>query len=387
MPHRQQFLLTPDSTPIMTTTSSPNIPNNHIQIGGRKSQLAVRQSEIVRDYIIGKYPHLSCSILALSTLGDKVQSKPLYSFGGKALWTKELEILLLEQIEEYPQLDLIVHSLKDMPTNLPDEFELGCILDRQDPTDALVMKKGSSYKTLKDLPDGSVVGTSSVRRSSQLLKNYPKLKFESVRGNLQTRISKLDSENSPFECLILASAGLQRVGLGNRITCSLQAPDMYYAVGQGALGVEIRKDDYLMKEILRSIEDLPTTYCCLAERSLMRHLEGGCSVPIGVHTNFNQETNELIFKGLVVSPDGTQSVEDELITKINNKNDAEQAGINLGDLLISKGGKEILNAINFEKINQPPSPVPSVASSEPAIIEDQHHPNPTHDDLIKVAIN
>lgn len=344
------------------------VPNNHVQIGGRKSQLAVKQSEIVREYILKQYPHLACSILALSTLGDKIQSKPLYSFGGKSLWTKELEILLLEKIDEYPKLDLIVHSLKDMPTNLPDEFELGCILDRTDPTDALVMKKGSPYKTLKDLPDGSIVGTSSVRRSSQLLKNYPNLKFDSVRGNIHTRLRKLDDENSPFECLILASAGLVRVGLGDRITQNLDAPDMYYAVGQGALGIEIRKDDYVMKEILQSIEDLPTTYCCLAERSLMRYLEGGCSVPIGVHTSFNKETNVLHFKGIIVSPDGLHSVEDEVTVKIGSKADAEEAGIKLGDLLIDQGGKDILENINFERINQPPSPVPSIANSQASSI-------------------
>lgn len=343
----------PHNTKSMDNTL--NIKDNHVQIGGRKSKLAVVQSEIVKELIVEKFPELSCSVLALSTLGDKVQTKPLYSFGGKALWTKELEILLLEQVEEYPRLDLIVHSLKDIPTNLPEEFELGCILNREDARDALVMKSGSSYKSLADLPDGSLVGTSSVRRSSQLLKNHPKLRFESVRGNLQTRLNKLDDENSPFECLLLASAGLIRIGLGDRITAHLDAPEMYYAVGQGALGIEIRKGDEKMLQLLKTIEHLPTTYCCLAERALMRHLEGGCSVPIGVQSHYNESTNELSLKAIIVSPDGTLSVEDEYKGVVNNKDDANAIGIKVGDLLSAKGGREILNSINFERINQPPS--------------------------------
>lgn len=350
---------------ITSMDNTLNIKNNHVQIGGRKSKLAVVQSEIVKSIIVEKFPELSCSVLALSTLGDKVQSKPLYSFGGKALWTKELEILLLEQVDEYPQLDLIVHSLKDMPTNLPDEFELGCILNREDPRDALVMKSGSSYKTLADLPDGSLVGTSSVRRSSQLLKSYPKLKFDSVRGNLQTRLDKLDAADSPYECLLLASAGLNRVGLGGRITAHLDAPEMYYAVGQGALGIEIRKGDEKMLKLLKHIEDLPTSYCCLAERSLMRHLEGGCSVPIGVHSTYDESTCELSLKAIIVSPDGTQSVEDECNAIVKSKEDADALGIKIGDMLTAKGGKDILNSINFERINQPPS-LSQSATPQPA---------------------
>ncbi|CAH2352261.1 porphobilinogen deaminase [[Candida] railenensis] len=331
-----------------------DIPNNHIQIGGRKSKLAVVQSEIVKSIIESKYPELSCSILALSTLGDNVQSKPLYSFGGKALWTKELEILLLEEMEEFPKLDLIVHSLKDMPTNLPDEFELGCVLDRQDPRDAVVMGLGLPYKSLSDLPDGSMVGTSSVRRSAQLMRHHPKLRFESVRGNVQTRLKKLDDPETEFQCLLLAAAGLDRVDLGHRITCRLDAPEMYYAVGQGALGVEIRKDDPVMKSLLKTLEDKPTTYKCLAERSLMRSLEGGCSVPIGVQTNYNSETQELLFKGIVVSPDGKEFVEGQIIDKVTSNEEANQLGVRLSEILVKNGAKKILDEVDFERINQRP---------------------------------
>lgn len=335
----------------------------HIQIGGRKLNLAVAQSNIVKKHLAAKFPHIKCSILALSTLGDRFQSKPLYLFGGKALWTKELETLLMEAVGDYPKLDLIVHSLKDVPTNLPEEFELGCILDRQDPRDVIVMKKGSKYKSLADLPAGSMVGTSSVRRSSQLMKNYPHLRFDSTRGNINTRVMKLDSDDSPFECLLLAAAGLHRVGLESRITLYLDAPDMYYAVGQGALGVEIRKGDERIKQLLQSIEDLPTSLCCLTERSLMRYLEGGCSVPIGVHTEYDRATQVLKFDATVVSPDGKESVEDKIEGKVTTREEAEELGRRMGDMLIAKGAKDILEAINFDRINQPPVVVPSPAPS------------------------
>ncbi|KAI5965257.1 HEM3 [Candida pseudojiufengensis] len=335
---------------------------SHIQIGGRKSKLAVIQSELVKKAIQENYPQIDCSILALSTLGDKVQTQPLYTFGGKSLWTKELEILLIDSIDEFPKLDLIVHSLKDMPTNLPSEFELGCIFQREDPRDAIVMKKGSPYKKLSDLPNGSIVGTSSIRRSSQLIKNYPNLKFESVRGNIQTRLNKLDNLDNEYCCLILASAGLKRLGLGDRITSCLD--DVYYAVGQGALGVEIKKDDFEIKRILKSIEDPVATICCLAERSLMRYLEGGCSVPLGVNATYNQETSILNLKGIIVSPDGLQSVEDEVFKTIdisndeNLKKDCELVGIELGELLKLKGGKDILDKIDMTRnINAKPTEV------------------------------
>lgn len=337
------------------TMTQIEVPQNHVQIGGRKSKLAVIQLKLVKQNIEDAFPYLSCSVLALSTLGDMVQLKPLYSFGGKSLWTKELEALLIEPIGDFPKLDLIVHSLKDMPTHLPDEFELGCVLEREDPRDVLVMKKGSSYKLLKDLPEGSVVGTSSLRRQAQLLKSCPHLNFCDVRGNLATRLAKLDDPESPYACIVLAAAGLIREGLAERITCALDAPDMYYAVGQGALGIEIRKNCSYMKPLLAQLEHRPTAFCCTAERSMMKLLEGGCSVPLGVQTIYNEETEELYFKGIIVSPDGTESVEAEVTKIVRSKSDAEKAGEEMADKLTALGGKDILNAINFEKINQAPA--------------------------------
>lgn len=345
-----------------------NTESHHLQIGGRKSKLAIMQSNIVKDVILEKFPNFEIDILALTTLGDQVLDKPLYSFGGKSLWTKELEILLLQSINEYPKLDLIVHSLKDMPTNLPSEFELGAILTREDPRDALIMKAGSPYKSLAELPDGSIVGTSSVRRSAQLMKNHPNLRFESVRGNVQTRLDKLDDPQGQFSCLLLANAGLQRLGLSHRITCLLDIPEMYYAVGQGALGVEIRSDDSFMKSILEQIKDTETTYCCLAERSLMRFLEGGCSVPLGVNCKFNAETKLLTLKSIVVSPDGKEYVEEEFSDVVCNNDDAEAIGITLGQKMLAKGAREILEKIDHININEPPTTVFDGSSSvTPAI--------------------
>lgn len=325
-----------------------------VRIGGRKSQLAVVQSEIVKNELETAHENIECSILALSTFGDKHRDQALYSFGGKALWTKELEVLLLGDVGEFKQLDLVVHCLKDVPTKLPEEFELGCILKRADPRDALIMKKGSSYKSLADLPEGSVVGTSSIRRSAQLLKNYPHLKFESVRGNLQTRIRKLDEDNQ-FECILLAAAGLIRTDLDHRITKYLDEDEMYYSVGQGALGVEIRKGDTRIKQLLQRVEDKNTTYCCLAERSLMRYLEGGCSVPLGVRSNFDNDSNILTLKAIIVSPDGTESVQADIEKEVSSHDDCEQLGIELGDLLVERGAKTILDSIDYQRINERPT--------------------------------
>lgn len=341
------------SSPKLSAQIGQFIVPDTIHIGGRKSQLAVAQSRIIKGLIKENFPSLQCPILALSTLGDQVQSKPLYSFGGKALWTKELEILLLENVGDFHKLDLIVHSLKDMPTNLPEEFELGCIVKREDPSDAVCMAQGSAYSNLDDLPHGSVVGTSSVRRSAQLKRHYPHLIFESVRGNVQTRLRKLDDPETPFKCIILATAGLVRVGLEARITQRLDSSIMFHAVGQGALGIEIRKDDLLMKTILETIEDKHATVCCLAERAVMRTLEGGCSVPIGVSSHYDESTQKLHLKAVVISIDGTKHVENEITRDIvHYKVDSTAAGVELANMLKEQGAKAILDEIDFLKIDE-----------------------------------
>lgn len=324
----------------------------HIRIGGRQSQLAVIQSEHVKSLIEEEFPDIKCTVFALQTLGDQQQSKPLYSFGGKALWTKELEDLLYDDNEEH-RLDIIVHSLKDMPTTLLDGFELGGITKRVDPSDCLVMPLSSPHKSLETIPAGSVIGTSSVRRSAQLKRKYPHLRFESIRGNLHTRIRKLDDPQNHFQCIILASAGLKRLGLEHRITTTFNNSVMYHAVGQGALGIEIRAKDEEMRHILNVICDECTTACCLAERQLMRSLEGGCSVPIGVESSYDKSTGRLHLGGIVVSVDGKDAVELSQESTVKDlMHDSIECGRLLADKMISSGAKEILEEINFDKIDQ-----------------------------------
>lgn len=337
-----------------------SIIDNQIRIGGRKSELAVAQSEIVKDIIESNFQSTKCSIVALSTLGDIRLDKALYTFGGKSVWTKELEVLLLGDAAGFKKIDLVVHSLKDLPTNLPEEFELGCITEREDPRDALVMKKGSNYTELSQLPAGLIIGTSSIRRLAQLLQHYPHLRFESVRGNLRTRLRKLD-EGDHYDCIILAAAGMHRIGLKQRITKYLDEDEMYYSVGQGSLGIEIRKGDKRMLEILQKVEHKPSAFCCTAERSLMRHLEGGCSVPLGVKSEYNNDSVTL--KASIVSPDGTECVQAELTKKVSNKQDCETIGVELGDMLIKKGAKDILDQIDYDRINIRPGDSSETASS------------------------
>lgn len=318
-----------------------------ITVGGRKSVLAVVQSKHIAESLHATCPKQSFPVVALSTLGDKVLGKPLYSFGGKSLWTKELEWLMLNEVKDAPKIDIIVHSLKDMPTVLPDDCCLAAITEREDPRDAVCMKANSQYKVLADLPAGSVVGTSSIRRSAQLKKNFPHLLFESVRGNVHTRLRKLDDPNGQYECIILAVAGLKRLGLEGRITSCLDVPDMYYAVGQGALGVEVRSNDTHVQELLKNINHQETFLQCLAERSLLRTLEGGCSVPIGVNTKFtDKETLE--FSAIVVSVDGQQSITQTLTEKVTSVAEAEELGKKLAHMLIDNGAKVILDAIHPE---------------------------------------
>ncbi|XBW36420.1 hypothetical protein QEN19_001999 [Hanseniaspora menglaensis] len=325
-----------------------NVPST-VQVGGRSSRLAVVQSEHIAALIDSTFPQVTnIPITKFKTLGDNVLNKPLYTFGGKAVWTKELEDKL-----DNKELDIVVHSLKDVPTTLPDGFILGGITKRVDPSDCVCFKAGSKYKTLKDLPEGAVVGTSSIRRSAQLRRIYPTLKFESVRGNLLTRLGKLDDPESPFSCIILASAGLIRQELAHRISYTLNKDEMYHAVGQGALGLEIRKNDEIMQYVCDMICDYETTICCLAERSLMRSLEGGCSVPIGVESYFNHETKELTLHGCVISVDGQTSVESSITKKIEDVHmDSTEVGILLSAELCKHGAKEILESIRFEDIKQ-----------------------------------
>lgn len=339
-----------DSTPSTTLkrkSDEAGITKTHINIGTRKSALAVIQAEMVLADLKKAHPEVEYEIHAMSTKGDKNQTTALHEFGSKSLWTHELEAQLLEG-----KLDIIVHCLKDMPTQLPDNCTIGCIMAREDPRDAVVMKSSLEYKTLLDLPAGSVVGTSSVRRSAQVKRKYPHLKFKDVRGNVGTRLAKLDAEDGGYTCLILAAAGLIRMDLGGRITQYLDSKTpgggLLHAVGQGALAIEVREGDEKVLSILSELMDQDSTLAGTAERSLMRTLEGGCSVPIGVETTWI-EKGKLLMKAIVVSLDGTESVETERLDEILNVKDADEFGWKLAQDLVEKGAAKILAAINLNR--------------------------------------
>jgi len=319
----------------------------HVNIGSRKSALALIQTNIVHKALQAAHPAHTFEVHAMSTMGDKNQVTPLHNFGAKALWTHELEAGLIEG-----QLDLIVHSLKDMPTQLPPGCTIGCIMNRADSRDALVMKAGSPYKSIAELPAGSVVGTSSVRRSAQIVRKYPYLKFKDIRGNVGTRLSKLDADDGEYSCSILAAAGLQRLGLEARITQFLDSKTpgggLLHAVGQGALGIEIRKDDQRVIELLKKLSDKWATLACLSERSLMRTLEGGCSVPIGVETEWIED-GKLLMKAIVVSLDGSESVETQRLGEVLVEAQADEFGRTIAQDLVDKGASKILEAINLNR--------------------------------------
>lgn len=263
-----------DELHVVHKALSPNASTQTFHIGTRKSLLARIQADEVVKALKKAWPEHNFEIHAMSTTGDNNQKTALHKFNDKALWTQELEVLL-----QSGQLDLIVHSLKDVPTQLPIELELGGVTKREDPRDALVVKSSlvEQYKSLADLPEGAVVGTSSLRRTAQLKRFYPQLKFADVRGNIGTRLAKLDDPESQYSAIVIAVVGLDRLGMANRITKYLSKSDggMLFAVGQGALGIETRKDDKRVAELVAKISCDRTTRAILAERTLMRTLEGG----------------------------------------------------------------------------------------------------------------
>ncbi|KXN89802.1 Porphobilinogen deaminase [Leucoagaricus sp. SymC.cos] len=332
----------------MTSTTPRNIV-----LASRASQLAQIQTNMVLRQLQELYPANQSdaqagptfSISFMSTAGDKNQSQALYLIGGKALWTKELEVALEERA-----VDMLVHSLKDVPTTLPDGCHLGAILEREDPVDSLVVQRGKPWKSLDDLPEGSVVGTSSIRRVAQLKRKFPKLKFLDVRGNLNTRLAKLDDPNA---ALILAKAGLVRLGMGDRVTADLNPPTLLHAVSQGALAVEVRSDDDKAIELCKKITHKETEWRCLAERACLRVLEGGCSVPVGVASALewkeDKKTGVLTLTGSVTSIDGEEHVEHTLKESVSSVKAAEEVGAKLARILIETGAKKILDDINADR--------------------------------------
>ncbi|KAJ6588950.1 porphobilinogen deaminase, dipyromethane cofactor binding domain-containing protein [Mycena capillaripes] len=324
------------------------MPPRTFTLASRASQLAQVQTNAVVASLEALFapsaassPQFATSFMSSPADRDKVQA--LYLLGGKALWTKDLEVALKDGI-----VDMLVHCLKDVPTVLPDGCVIGGILERENPVDSLVVKAGKEWKSLEELPVGSVVGTGSVRRVAQLRRNFPHLKFLDVRGNLDTRLAKLDAPDGPYAALVLAKAGMVRIGLGDRLTADLPPPTLYYAVSQGALALEIRSDDAEAMELCKQLTHRQTQWSCLAERACLRVLEGGCSVPVGVSTQLN-EAGELQMTGCVTSLDGKRHVEHTLKEKVGSVQDAEQVGTRLAKILVDNGAGEILAEINKDK--------------------------------------
>ena len=308
-----------------------------LRIASRRSQLAMVQTHWVRDELSKAHPGLEISIEAMATQGDKILDVALAKIGDKGLFTKELEAQMLVD-----QADIAVHSLKDLPTNLPDGLMLGCITEREDPADALVVHQKHKDKTLATLPEGAVVGTSSLRRLAQLRHHFPHLSFKDVRGNVITRLEKLDA--GEFDCLILAAAGLGRLNLADRIHELIDPAISLHAVGQGALGIECRQGDAAVLEQIKVLEHRPTARRCLAERAFLRELEGGCQVPIGVNSRYEGEGDgaELVLTGMVASLDGIRLIRDEVR---GPQNDPEAIGVALARALRAEGAGEILEEI------------------------------------------
>ncbi len=304
-----------------------------LRIASRRSQLAMVQTHWVRDELAKAHPGLEISIEAMATQGDKILDVALAKIGDKGLFTKELEAQML-----LDRADIAVHSLKDLPTNLPEGLMLGCVTEREDPADALVVHARHADQSLQSLPEGSVVGTSSLRRLAQLRHHYPHLRFKDVRGNVITRLEKLDA--GEYDCLILAAAGLGRLGLADRIHELIDPAISLHAVGQGALGIECRQGDGSVLETIKVLEHTGTARRCMAERAFLRQLEGGCQVPIGVNSRFEGE--ELVLTGMVASLDGLRLIRDEAR---GDQSDPEAIGIALAHALRNLGAGEILEEI------------------------------------------
>jgi hydroxymethylbilane synthase len=302
-----------------------------LRIATRKSQLALWQAEHVRDRLLAAHPGLRVELLPLSTQGDRILDVPLAKIGGKGLFVKELETAMLEG-----RADLAVHSMKDVPMDFPPELGLGAILAREDPRDAFV---SVAHAGLEALPEGARVGTSSLRRQCQLRALRPDLRILDLRGNVNTRLRKLD--DGEYDAIVLASAGLLRLGMESRIRARLPATQSLPAVGQGAIGVEIRNDDATLRLLLAPLHDADCADCVLAERAMNRALQGGCQVPIAGFATVDA-AGELWLRGLVGSNDGQRIVRGE---RRGPRAEAERVGAELARTLLADGAESILREL------------------------------------------
>lgn len=309
------------------------MPLREIRIATRKSALALWQAEFVKARLEQAHPGLSVSLVPMVSRGDKLLDSPLSKIGGKGLFVKELETALLEN-----EADIAVHSMKDVPMDFPQGLGLYCICEREDPRDAFV---SNDWSSLEALPAASIVGTSSLRRQTQLLARRPDLQIRFLRGNVNTRLAKLDA--GEYDAIILAAAGLIRLGFESRIKDSISVDDSLPAGGQGAVGIECRSADVEIHALLKPLHHLDTAQRVTAERALNKHLNGGCQVPIACYAVLEGE--QIWLRGLVGEPSGGRLLSAEGRA---GRNEAEALGIQVAEQLIEQGANTILQAVYGE---------------------------------------
>jgi len=304
--------------------------DNLLRIATRKSQLALWQANYVADLLENTHPGLEIKLIEMTTQGDKILDTPLAKVGGKGLFVKELEVGMLEG-----QADIAVHSMKDVPVDLPEGLHLPVICPREDPRDAFV---SNEHETFYSLPQGARVGTSSLRRQCQLKAERPDLVILDLRGNVNTRLSKLDAGD--YDAIILAAAGLIRLGMEDRISERLSPELSLPAIGQGAVGLECRVDDTRVNDLIRPLHHLETAHRVSAERAMNTRLNGGCQVPIAGFAELSHDA--LMLRGLVGAVDGSQIIRAEIAGPIEN---AEEMGEVLAEDLLARGAGKILESL------------------------------------------
>jgi hydroxymethylbilane synthase len=314
-----------------TGQTTPTGHPSRVVIGTRGSRLALWQANWVKEEIEHRYPEVPVSLKIIKTTGDKILDVPLARVGGKGLFVKEIEEALFRK-----EIDLAVHSMKDVPAELPEGLILAAYTRREDPRDAFVGRQPGLK--LADLQEAAVVGTSSLRRQAHLGRFHPHLQTVSIRGNLETRIRKINEMH--LDGVILAAAGLKRMGLSAKVTEYLPVDRFIPAVGQGVLGIEVRKDDEVTRRVVEELNDPTARRAVLAERGFLMTLEGGCQVPIAAHAAVEGET--LVLRGMVASLDGKTVVEDE---RVGPAGEAKSIGIALAETLLARGAEEILKEV------------------------------------------
>ena len=301
-----------------------------IRIATRQSPLALWQAEHVAELLVRAFPGVRTQLVKMVTRGDKILDAPLAKVGGKGLFVKELEQGMLEGVA-----DIAVHSMKDVPVDFPEGLHLASILTREDPTDAFV---SNHYASLNELPANARIGTSSLRRECQLKEKFPDAQVMPLRGNVNTRLAKLDA--GEYDAIILASAGLKRLGMANRITQSLDASVSLPAIGQGAIGIECRIDDVEINDMLTALHDAETGLCVVAERAMNARLNGGCQVPIAGFALLQGE--QLFMRGLVGNPDGSVIYRSE---RSGGLDQGEVIGRLIAEDLLAQGADKVLQAL------------------------------------------